>query len=115
MSILDFFRDPVELKELEPDEIQRMKGEQSTVLIDVRTKMEYNSGHIEGIKNIPLGELKRHLNEFDDEKHYILVCATGHRSRAAANKLVRNNIRNVSHLKSGMRAWKSSGKNIVKD
>ncbi|EQB66936.1 MAG: rhodanese-like domain-containing protein [Thermoplasmataceae archaeon] len=115
MSILDFFRDPVELKELEPDEIEKMKEDQSIAIIDVRTRMEYNAGHIEGIKNIPLGELKHHLKEFEGEKQYILVCATGHRSRAAANKMVRNNIKNVSHLKSGMRAWKSSGKNIVKD
>jgi rhodanese-related sulfurtransferase len=115
MAIMDFFRDPVELKELEPDEIERRKSEEFTSIIDVRTRMEYNSGHIEGIKNIPLGELKHHMKEFEPDKHYIFVCATGHRSRAAANKLVRNNVKNVSHLKSGMRAWKASGKDIVKD
>ncbi|MHB8361104.1 MAG: rhodanese-like domain-containing protein [Thermoplasmataceae archaeon] len=112
MSIRDYFKNPKELKEIEPYELEKKRNEGIAKIIDVRTKREYSNGHINGIENIPLRELKKMVGSFDVKDDYVLICATGHRSRAAANLLLRNGVKNVSHLKSGMRSWK--GKEAMK-
>jgi rhodanese-related sulfurtransferase len=110
MGIMDYFRTPDGLKEYDPEEFERMMREGNHRVIDVRTPPEYGRGHIQGSELKPLGTLKGNLASLDRNSSYLLVCATGHRSRAAAATLLRNGISNVGHLKGGMRAWHGSGK-----
>lgn len=55
----------VELKELDLayalSERSRQYG--SAILLDVRTEWEYENGHIEGVQNIPVDNLREHLEE----------------------------------------------------
>lgn len=53
------------------------KGHQ---VIDVRTKEEYESGHIRGAINIPLDEIRNRLDELDKNKDYIVHCRSSVRS-----------------------------------
>lgn len=57
------------------------------IIIDVRTKGEYSSGHIKGSVNIPLNELGNHLSKIKAGKPVITCCASGMRSGAAAKLL----------------------------
>ncbi len=58
------------------------------VVIDVRTKAEYNSGHIKGSKNIPLNSLGQNLKKVGAiDKPVITCCASGMRSASAKNIL----------------------------
>lgn len=43
-------------------------------VIDVRPREEYQGGHLPGAVNVPLGELERHLREFDRDKEVIAYC-----------------------------------------
>lgn len=52
-------------------------------LIDVRTKGEYQSGHIKGSVNIPLQSLESNLNKIKKDKPVITCCASGMRSASA--------------------------------
>ena len=36
---------------------------QGAVIVDVRTKSEYNTGHIQGSKNMPLDSIRTKINE----------------------------------------------------
>ncbi len=110
MGIMDYFRTPEGLREYDPEEFEKMMREENHRVIDVRTPPEYGRGHIQGSELKPLGTLKRNLASLDRNSSYLLVCATGHRSRAAAAALLRNGISNVGHLKGGMMAWHGSGK-----
>ncbi|MDD4516142.1 rhodanese-like domain-containing protein [Massilibacteroides sp.] len=65
------------------------------VLIDVRTRSEFNAGHAKKSKNIPLDEISKSINQFDKEKTYILVCASGVRSRTAVNILKSHGFSNL--------------------
>lgn len=52
----------------------------SVTLLDVRTVREYGNGHIEGFKNIPVDELREHLDEIEKDKPVYVICQSGLRS-----------------------------------
>lgn len=57
------------------------------VIIDVRTKGEFQSGHIQGSINIPLDELSGKLSKIKKDKCIITCCASGMRSASARSIL----------------------------
>ncbi len=61
--------------------------QRGAVIIDVRSKGEFASGHIKGAKNIPLDVLGNNLNGLDKTKPVITCCASGMRSGAAKGML----------------------------
>ena len=62
-------------------------------VIDVRTKQEYNSGHVKGSKNIPLNQLDKHAAKLAKAgKPLVLCCASGMRSGNATSLLKREGI-----------------------
>lgn len=56
-------------------------------IIDVRTKGEYNGGHIKGSINIPLDSLRNNLGKIKKDKVVITCCASGMRSASAKGLL----------------------------
>jgi rhodanese-related sulfurtransferase len=58
-------------------------------IIDVRTPAEFNGGHIQGAKNIPLQSLNQNLSKINKNKPVITCCASGARS-AAAKSILKN-------------------------
>lgn len=65
----------------------------NAVIIDVRTKGEYNSGAIPGSKNIPLQTIATKVNEIKKLNAPIITCcASGMRSGSAAAILKSNGI-----------------------
>ena len=61
--------------------------QQGAVIIDVRTKGEFQSGHIKGSINIPLNTIGANLNKIKKDKPVITCCASGMRSASAKNLL----------------------------
>lgn len=59
-------------------------------IIDVRTKGEYQGGHIKGSVNIPLDVLKNNLSKFKKDQPIITCCASGMRSSSARSILKAN-------------------------
>mgnify|MGYP001626396607 CR=1 FL=1 len=112
MGIMDYFKEPPGLKNLNPDDVERVVKENKARVIDVRTDVEFKNGHIPNVEHIPLSKLKKRLNEMKPDENYLFVCATGHRSRKAAWILKRRGYDNISHLSGGMGAWKDAKKDI---
>jgi rhodanese-related sulfurtransferase len=56
-------------------------------IIDVRTKEEFQRGHIKGAQNIPLHELKGKLSKLKKDLPVITCCASGMRSASAKGML----------------------------
>jgi rhodanese-related sulfurtransferase len=69
---------------------------QGAVILDVRTRGEYQSGHIKGSVNIPLNELPSQLSKLKKDKPIITCCASGMRSSSARSILTSNGF-NVVH------------------
>lgn len=75
-------------------------------LIDVRTPEEYRTKHIKGSINIPLDELESRVATLvkNRNEEIILYCATGKRSRKAAELLVKSGYTEIFDL-GGIVAW----------
>lgn len=74
-----------------------------TTIIDVRSEAEYKSGHIESSINIPLDNIEK-IKYKKDEK-IIVYCASGRRSKMAADKLISLGYKNVYDM-GGISNWK---------
>lgn len=58
------------------------------VVLDVRTKNEFDAGHIKGARHIPLDQLSRQMESVRKlNKPVITVCRSGSRSAMAKNLL----------------------------
>lgn len=76
-----------------------------TIRIDVRTPDEYGLGTIPGFINIPVDELREHLDELPKDKPIIVTCAVGLRGYLAYRILVQNGYTNVRYISGGSKTW----------
>ncbi|MDR1385205.1 MAG: CoA-disulfide reductase [Planctomycetaceae bacterium] len=76
------------------------------MLLDVRTKMEYENGHIDGFINIPLDDLRHRLEELDSNKKIYVTCQVGQRGYLACRILSQNDF-NAYNLSGGYRLYHS--------
>lgn len=77
-------------------------------VVDVRTKKEYESGHIPGAVNIPLDEARARLDELCRlaEPLYVYFL-TGIRSYLVYRILVQSGCESVFNLAGGWKTWES--------
>jgi rhodanese-related sulfurtransferase len=62
--------------------------ENGAIIIDVRTPQEFDHGHIQGSKNIPLDKIQREVKAIKNmNKPIITVCKSGARSGMAKSIL----------------------------
>ena len=62
--------------------------ENGAIIIDVRTPQEFDHGHIQGSKNIPLDKIQREIKTIKNfNKPIITVCKSGARSGMAKSIL----------------------------
>lgn len=89
------------------DEMDKLDKNKS-VLIDVRTPMEYKMGTIEGAVNIPLDEIRGRLSEFPKDKEIIIFCQVGLRGYLACRILMQKGYNNVKNLSGGYRTYSAA-------
>jgi phage shock protein E len=77
--------------------IEMMSKETDYVILDVRTKEEYEQAHIKGAICIPNEEISnKEISSLPDKNQLIMVyCRSGNRSKQAAAKLVKLGYTNV--------------------
>lgn len=81
----------------------------SLIIVDVRTREEYDSGHIEGAILIPVSELEGRINELSKEEEFLIYCRTGNRSSNSVNILKANGYTKIFHMNDGIIAWIQAG------
>lgn len=68
----------------------------STVIVDVRSPWEFESGHVDGARNIPLEEVPYNIDDFKSFKTpIILYCRSGNRSGMAVSILKQNGLTDI--------------------
>lgn len=60
---------------------------QGATIVDVRSRGEYQTGHIKGSVNIPLDTLSSQMSKINKQKPVITCCASGMRSAQAKSML----------------------------
>ncbi|MCM2372917.1 FAD-dependent oxidoreductase [Aporhodopirellula aestuarii] len=69
-------------------------------LLDVRTPSEFSAGHVEGAVNIPLEQLREHLDELPREREIVVYCKVGQRGYMATRLLAQKGFQ-VKNLSGG--------------
>ncbi|HEY7389413.1 MAG TPA: molybdopterin-synthase adenylyltransferase MoeB [Bryobacteraceae bacterium] len=75
------------------------------VLLDVREPHEYQIAKIPGAKLIPLGEVSKHVDEFDKDADIVIHCKMGGRSAKACTIFRNAGFQHVRNMKGGITAW----------
>lgn len=73
-----------------------------TVIVDVRTNDEYESGHIKGAVNVPVSEIKS--IDISKDKKIVVYCRSGSRSNTAAKELIKLGYEKVYDM-GGINNW----------
>jgi rhodanese-related sulfurtransferase len=98
-----------------PSDAVRLLNE-GAVLVDVRSKAEFDGGHIIDARHVPQEELAQageSLKRFKD-KVVITCCESGMRSAAASRVLQAQGFTKVVNLRGGLQAWRAESLPLVK-
>lgn len=82
---------------LKGDEVVAAMKDPDAVIIDVRVKDQFDAGHIDGAKHIPLADIKNSidiLKPYKDKK-IVFYCNSGNQSGQAAKILEDNGFKSV--------------------
>lgn len=69
--------------------------EEGALIVDVRSKQEFEAGSVEGAINIPVSQIKKEAKELAKKGHVILFCRSGARSQQAYSILKDSGVDNV--------------------
>jgi phage shock protein E len=67
------------------------------VVVDVRSKGEFASGHVKGSINIPLEQIGSQAEKLKKHPHIIVCCRSGNRSGMALRTLQSKGLNNVTN------------------
>jgi len=88
-------------------------------LIDVRSRREYEAGHVPGARLLPVQELGGRLDELAELKAsgdpIYVICQSGGRSARAADRLVEEGFAEVVNVEGGTAAWIAAGHEVSQD
>jgi len=103
-QLIDYegFCNPAEVGDITPTQLAKMTD---ALLIDVREPYEWNQGHLEGARHVPLGQLHRSLDSIPRDRDVVLYCRSGSRSAHALEMLRGAGYHRAKHLKGGYVAW----------
>lgn len=94
-----------------PDDLIEMINDNNCVIIDVREKFEYDSGHIKDSILMPMYDIFKDIDPVKKycDKNIVLVCSSGHRSYYTGKFLEENGLRNIYNLYNGVYGWEMYG------
>jgi NADPH-dependent 2,4-dienoyl-CoA reductase/sulfur reductase-like enzyme/rhodanese-related sulfurtransferase len=96
-----------EVQTVNYDQLEAFLTEHEAVLVDVRSKDEYEEGHIPNALNMDLDTMRQHLDSFDPNKTYVVYCKVGLRGYLAHAILRNHGIKSVN-LNGGYSIWQAA-------
>ena len=89
---------------LHPKKIEKIRCEKRATLVDVRERERYEQYHYKNTVNIPYSQEEWWVNQFCENKIYILFCEYGNVSLLAARRLSKKGITAYTVI-GGINAW----------
>ena len=85
-------------------------------LVDLRTPVEFETGHLEGAYNIDFTapEFMAVLEQMDKEKKYLLYCRTGNKSEQTLDLMQERGFKESYNMVGGIVDWSDEGFDVVK-
>lgn len=98
-------------KKISPNTLGMLVNSQNAQLIDIRAKNKFETGYIQGSRNIPFTQLKDRLDEIRAiENPVIVICDMGIQAGAAVQMIGKAN---VFRLDGGINGWQAAGMPLV--
>ncbi len=90
-------------------------GTADLIVLDVRERDAYESGHVPGARLLPRGQLELRVNDElpDPTRRILAVCEFGRISTLAAATLRQLGYLRVVALDGGMKAWRDAGYPLI--
>jgi len=102
-------------RDLSPSEARELIGKRSGdpgfVLLDVRTRKEFEDERIEGAVLVDFlsPTFRDEIAKLDRGKTYIVYCRTGSRTKGALKAMLELGFKDLFHLDGGITKWKEAG------
>jgi rhodanese-related sulfurtransferase len=72
--VRNYLHDREELEAITAEELRARMAQSKVVVLDVRPRPEYESGHIRGALSVPLSEVEARLSQFSKRKTIVAYC-----------------------------------------
>lgn len=98
------------------EEFERLRADKANVVLDVRTKEEWDAGHLPGAVLIDFNgpNFASEVAKLDKSKTYLVHCAAGGRSAKAVTLMQKAGFSSLVNFKDGYRGWVKAGHQGVK-
>lgn len=116
LAMFIFFERSKAGKAITPAQATALINKENAVIVDIRPKKEWATGHITNAKHIPLTEFDKRMDELSKFKQrpVIVVCNLGQSSGTITRKLKAEGFENAVRLSGGMSEWKGQSLPVVK-
>lgn len=86
---------------------EKINNDKNAVVIDVRTPMEYDQGHLSNSLLIDINgpSFASEIGKLDKTKSYYIYCRSGQRSWHAGDYMLKQGFQSVAHLSPGILGW----------
>ena len=114
-----FFRSEMKKggQRISPNDLTRIVNKENGMIIDLRKKELFETGHITGSKNIPSADFDNNSSDLDKhkDKPIILICEMGRDSANIGEKLQKRDFKQTLILKGAMLTWVEESLPLVRN
>lgn len=106
------------IKALTTSEVTRLINHDDALLVDLRSKADFEKGHILGAENIPAAMLDEQIDKLRNQagdRPVVLYCGNGMESQRSGRKLQQAGFDRLHLLKGGFPAWREANLPVTKD
>ena len=103
-------------RKVDVNEFEKLWRDTNNIVLDVRTRREFEAGHIPGAKNLDVTapDFDQKISGLKKETVYLVHCGAGVRSARACERMSALGFTNLIDLPAGFKGWESAGKKIEK-
>jgi rhodanese-related sulfurtransferase len=115
LAAIIFYHQRTGSKALSPQQVVTLINRRDAVVVDIRDKKEFESGHIVDSINIPLAKMAQRVTELKKhkDKPIVVVCKMGQHSGEATKAILEAGHEEVSKMYGGVAEWKTQSLPLV--
>jgi len=102
------------VEQVHVDRLRELQEEGGVTILDVRTRREWEAGHVPGARHYYVADMKDRIDGLDKSSHYVAYCASGYRASIASSLMQARGFKQVSNVPGSWQAWSEAGHPVAK-
>ena len=104
-------------RDVRVEEFERLWRTEKHTVLDVRTKGEFDAGHIPGAINIDVNDpaFEKRVAALPKDRPYLVNCRSGARSARACEKMLGYGFGELYNIEGGIIAWQKAEKDVSRE